>query len=319
MVGIIEIPTTSCEENRGRRSRADQRGSKSRDRWSRRISGRRGTSIIHTGSRDPLRYINGANTYQFVGSDPVGMVDASGEAAAAPIGLLNIVDDQAAAWLQEGHYLSALALTQFAGGNFAKSGNAGLFFEPFAAEIIGDARYEKAANAHFRNLAASYGRPGFHPIYPIVPPAQNAFKVNFKPGAGIPRYFDANKIAEGAKFGLNEVFGTSLPRLSASLGIGHFGYLGGVLVITGCPGRLKWQVEVLMIERNLYHYEANWLYNEESVYHAAYLLQKNFGRNPFYEQIIWPQYFHGSLKLKAHEYGGRIVEANFGRKFPSTQ
>ena len=29
-------------------------------------------------TRDPLRYINGANTYQFVGSDPVGMVDAEG-------------------------------------------------------------------------------------------------------------------------------------------------------------------------------------------------------------------------------------------------
>ena len=32
-------------------------------------------------SQDPLQYINGANTYQFVGSGPVGMVDPSGRAA----------------------------------------------------------------------------------------------------------------------------------------------------------------------------------------------------------------------------------------------
>ena len=40
MVGLIEIPTTS----RGRRPRTDQRVSKSRDRWSRRISVRCGTA-----------------------------------------------------------------------------------------------------------------------------------------------------------------------------------------------------------------------------------------------------------------------------------
>ena len=74
MVGLIEIPTTPREQNRGRTRRAP----KSRDRWSRPISGHRGTSITRTVSRDPLRYINGANTYQFVGSDPVGMVDATG-------------------------------------------------------------------------------------------------------------------------------------------------------------------------------------------------------------------------------------------------
>ena len=74
MVGLIEIPTTSREQNRGRTCRAP----KSRDRWSRPISGRRGASITRTGSLHPLQYINGANTYQFVGSDPVGMVDAGG-------------------------------------------------------------------------------------------------------------------------------------------------------------------------------------------------------------------------------------------------
>ena len=31
--------------------------------------------------RCPLRYINGANTYQFVGSSPVGLVDATGTAS----------------------------------------------------------------------------------------------------------------------------------------------------------------------------------------------------------------------------------------------
>ena len=78
MVVPIDIPTTSREENRGRRLRTDQRVSKSRDRWLRPIFGRREASITWAGSRDPLRYINGANTYQFVGSDPVGMVDPTG-------------------------------------------------------------------------------------------------------------------------------------------------------------------------------------------------------------------------------------------------
>ena len=78
MVGLIEIPTTPRGKNRGRRPRTDQRVSKSRDRWSRHISARRGASVHRTGSRDPLRYINAANTYQFVGSDPVEIVDPEG-------------------------------------------------------------------------------------------------------------------------------------------------------------------------------------------------------------------------------------------------
>ena len=77
MVGLIEIPTTSREKNRGRRSRTDQRVSKSRDRWSRHISARREIPTTQTGSRDPLRYTNAANTYQFVGSDPVRIVNPS--------------------------------------------------------------------------------------------------------------------------------------------------------------------------------------------------------------------------------------------------
>ena len=36
-------------------------------------------------SQDPLQYINGANTYQFVGSDPVGMVDPEGSRAVSMI------------------------------------------------------------------------------------------------------------------------------------------------------------------------------------------------------------------------------------------
>ena len=44
-------------------------------------SSRREVSNTRTGSLDPLQYINGANTYQFVGSDPVGMVDAEGWAS----------------------------------------------------------------------------------------------------------------------------------------------------------------------------------------------------------------------------------------------
>jgi hypothetical protein len=71
MVGFVEIPTPS----RGPRR---QRSSKSRDRWSRPVSSRRETSTPRTGSRDPLQYINWANTYQFVGSHPVGMVDPQG-------------------------------------------------------------------------------------------------------------------------------------------------------------------------------------------------------------------------------------------------
>jgi hypothetical protein len=82
MVGLIEIPTTSREQNGGRRRRTDHRLSKSRDRWSRLISSHREASVTRTDSRDPLRYVNGANTYastyQFVRSSPVGMVDASG-------------------------------------------------------------------------------------------------------------------------------------------------------------------------------------------------------------------------------------------------
>ena len=41
-------------------------------------SSRREIPTTRTGSLHPLQYINGANTYQFMGSDPVGMVDAEG-------------------------------------------------------------------------------------------------------------------------------------------------------------------------------------------------------------------------------------------------
>ena len=80
MVGFIETATNSREQNRGRRLRTDQRLSKGRDRWSRPTSTCRRPAITRTGSRDPLVHIKSANTYQFVGSDPVGMVDASGDA-----------------------------------------------------------------------------------------------------------------------------------------------------------------------------------------------------------------------------------------------
>ena len=151
MVGLIEIPTTSREENRGRRFRTDQQtaGFSPADFGTRRLhdanwdttavvgydatSGTWNvvqryvyspygtltilnadfstpaagtqpmTDYLYQGmsldpvtglyyernrnyspslgvwtSQDPLQYINGANTYQFVGSDPVGMVDPGG-------------------------------------------------------------------------------------------------------------------------------------------------------------------------------------------------------------------------------------------------
>jgi hypothetical protein len=64
MVGLIEIPTTSRENNRGRRLLTDHRSAGQAPRLNAALT------------RDPLRHISGVNTYQFVGSDPVGMVDA---------------------------------------------------------------------------------------------------------------------------------------------------------------------------------------------------------------------------------------------------
>jgi RHS repeat-associated protein len=104
-------------------------------------------------SQDPLQYINGANTYQFVGSDPVGMVDPEGNiawyywvAAGAVNGLLGGPEDpfgDAAAGLilEDGAQVGAAASAEQAAEDAAAQA-AKKLAEKAAEEAIKDAEPE---------------------------------------------------------------------------------------------------------------------------------------------------------------------------------
>ena len=62
-----------CRDSRSHHRSAENRAPVTRNRRSAPILGR-------WMEQDPAQYINGANTYQFVDSSPVGNVDAEGEA-----------------------------------------------------------------------------------------------------------------------------------------------------------------------------------------------------------------------------------------------
>ena len=73
--GMALDPVTGLYYERARWYRTGQAGLRQEPKSSRRI----GTGAVHREtSQDPLSYINGANTYQSVTSDPVGYVDPSG-------------------------------------------------------------------------------------------------------------------------------------------------------------------------------------------------------------------------------------------------
>ena len=88
--GMALDPVTGLYYERARWYRTGQAGLRQEPKSSRRI----GTGSVHREiSQDPLSYINGANTYQFVGDGPVGRVDASGLAV-----LYGVVDPTGSAF-----------------------------------------------------------------------------------------------------------------------------------------------------------------------------------------------------------------------------
>ncbi len=118
------------------------------------------------------------------------------------------------------------------------NGNASNAFQGIYQEILRSAQYHRRAQAYSQGKAEAYGKPGTYKLSPMIPPAQTAFRVNFKP----PFYQEL--------YVINHWSGLHVGDLGISLGWGHFGYESATLTITGCPGHLKWRVSAEMMERN---------------------------------------------------------------------
>ena len=159
------------------------------------------------------------------------------------------------------------------------NGNASNAFQGIYQEILRSAQYHRRAQAYSQGKAEAYGKPGTYKLSPMIPPAQTAFRVNFKP----PFYQEL--------YVINHWSGLHVGDLGISLGWGHFGYESATLTITGCPGHLKWRVSAEMMERNRYHFHFNPDAKKyelvDPVYEAGYELQHHFGFKPFDQQSTW--------------------------------
>ncbi len=279
-----------CTDSRVHRGGAENRAPVTRNH-------RSAPSLGRWMEQDPAQFINGANTYQFVNSSPVGNVDAEGlqvylgpgsgwgdNSPPPPTQASDVaaLQQQGADWLAQGDQYAGRMMLDFANQIFP-NGNAGNAFQGIYQEILKSAKYQRAAQAHFQSKAEDYGKSGTYKLAPMIPPRSDAFTVNFKPSFWVVPY------------GFNMLFGTHVGDLGISLGVAHFGYRSATLTITGCPGHLKWRASVEMMERNRYHFHPYWLAQLDPVYDAGSQLQHDFGFKPFYQQSIWRESFGGSL------------------------
>jgi RHS repeat-associated protein len=264
-------------------------------------------------SQDPLQYVNGANTYQFVGSGPVGNVDATGAQvyigpgsgypqdwnmptpAQQEASYIREMLSQASAWISQGDPYAGMMMGAYALQIFP-SGNAVGYFEGIYHEILKSKGYQRAAQAYFQKKAEEYGKPGTYKLGELNPLSKNALMANFTPNYAL--------------LALNLLRGTHVPDLGVALGNAHFGYKTAVLKITGCPGHLRWSVSATLWEGNNYHFVNYWKYRLDPVYNAGVELNLHSGFKPFYQQSIWQESFHGRLPAQPSfdgEFSGNML------------
>ena len=238
-------------------------------------------------SQDPLQYVNGANRYQFVASNPVGSTDALGLDPWGPMPLgtpwnwspppdlaydTNLLQNLAKSWRTEHDYFASALLTAFLNKRYP-SGHAGLAFEQYAGEIKKSRLYRVAAKKYFNALALQLG-VGTHVLTPK--PGGNAFNVEYYEDPG--------------------------SDLMWALGGAHFGYTAGKLVVKKeclplVGDVLVWHTEGLkMVQVDNYTFPGghlDWRLMFPS-YNAAYDLQAGGNFPGFTHEERWNDRFSGT-------------------------
>ncbi len=239
-------------------------------------------------SQDPAQYVNGADTYQFVTSNPVGAVDPWGLAgtpgAMVPWGQqlqdIQILNSVLNGWYASGDLFAWRLLTAFLSNGFP-SGHAGLTFEFAAIEIKSDPLYREKAMDYFRWYAYRHG-VGAHSLRRHWPGANQAFSVSF--------YSE---------------WGTDLMY---ALGGGHFGFTAGEVIVkrvcTSLGPAYEWRtVGLEMVQRDHYTFPAGllrtgWLGRLLfPAYGAAYDYQHAGFGSSFWHHEVWRDHFSGYLYL----------------------
>ncbi len=218
-------------------------------------------------SQDPLSYVNGANTCQFLGGNPVDGVD--------PEGTLWAWLNSAREWTDEATLRAAVAIWSAAGWNFAASllaaflsksypsGHAHGAYQQFAHEIKESGYYRHNAWDYLAKVAKSKG-PGRYPL------------------AGAGTVFSFGYYRSGNV------------DLTLALGGTHFGFSSGTLVV--CKGG-SWHADGLQVfQHDNYAFPPGLLDAREAipVYHQAWDLQYNFHFPTFWHRGTWRDSFSSS-------------------------
>ena len=235
-------------------------------------------------SQDPLQYVNGANTYQFVGSGPAGRFDGwgldTGSGKGGVSGLqfindLNLLTATYFRWSAGGRIFAGMLLKEFIDNGFPK-GHAGEFLEFAANEIKSDPLYRRAAKAFFQLYAEIVG-PGTHKLQRHWPPATEAFSAEF--------YYE---------------WGSDLMD---ALGGAHFGFAGGSISVKQICIPLgpayRWKTSGLeMVQRDYYSFAPFGLGRQIwAQYIAAHQLQVAGWASPFWHHETWRDGFSGLVYL----------------------
>ena len=266
---------------------------------------------------DPAQFINGANTYQFVDSSPVGNVGAQGNSAAVPslrsltLGIdLGILQDELAYFKASGYTMAAALLQGFLGnrnGAGYPGGSTNAFNTPaFPNEVKGSKDYRIHASRYLRNYIdglVQRNRAAFPNGEAVIVPIPKHANIY------IQFYFD---------FG----YGDS-PTLANDLMYAFGGLVfnfSGRISVTRCHDNVTWPTRGLYVKTDdNYNFPVytpgnhrhgwsklffgvladlkNYAAGAWNAFDAGYSLQHTFGYKSFYHPLNWTDSFSGKFSL----------------------
>ena len=258
-------------------------------------------------SQDPLSYVNGANTYQFVGSAPVGTTDLTGtqvyigpgsgwggNSAPPP----NLAQDIAAlqnelAYFRKSGYTMAAALLQGFLGNRNGSGFPGgatnaFNNAAFRNEIKGSKFYREKTKSYFQNYVKGFVRAnraafpnGKTVVVPLPAKAQKYIQFYFDIGYG-----DSAVLANDLMY----AFGGLVLNFTGSVSV------------TRCHDDVTWATKGLEVKTNdkyafpIYgNFWKEFAAQMSNAFDAGYELENDFRYKPFTHSLNWPDSFSGEI------------------------